>query len=53
MYVHNLYFQYFQFYSPSYKEDDEGHRCLNLAVYNAVMGLGQALNNKMVANKSK
>jgi len=25
---------------------------LNLAVRNAVMGLGQALNNKMVTNKS-
>lgn len=25
---------------------------LNIAVYNAVMGLGQAVNNKMVTNKS-
>lgn len=25
---------------------------LNIAVYNAVMGLGQAFNNKMVTNKS-
>ncbi|XP_029876441.1 histone H4 transcription factor-like isoform X4 [Aquila chrysaetos chrysaetos] len=34
-----------------YKEDDEGHMSLNIAVYNAVMGLGQAVNNKMVTNK--
>uniref|UniRef100_A0A8B9MY02 C2H2-type domain-containing protein n=1 Tax=Accipiter nisus TaxID=211598 RepID=A0A8B9MY02_9AVES len=35
-----------------YKEDDEGHMSLNIAVYNAVMGLGRAFNNKMVTNKS-
>ncbi|XP_074890807.1 histone H4 transcription factor-like [Buteo buteo] len=35
-----------------YKEDGEGHMSLNIAVYNAVMGLGQAVNNKMVTNKS-
>ncbi|XP_035171740.1 histone H4 transcription factor-like isoform X3 [Oxyura jamaicensis] len=35
-----------------YKEDDEGHMSLNLAVYNAVTGLGQTLNNKMIINKS-
>nr|XP_013036863.2 histone H4 transcription factor-like isoform X2 [Anser cygnoides] len=33
-----------------YKEDDEGHMSLNLAVYNAVTGLGQTLNNKMIIN---
>ncbi|CAM9632466.1 unnamed protein product [Bubo scandiacus] len=35
-----------------YKEDDEGHMSLILAVRNAVTGLGQALNNKMVTNRS-
>ncbi|XP_074940234.1 histone H4 transcription factor-like [Phalacrocorax aristotelis] len=35
-----------------YKDDDEGHMSLNLAVYNAAVGLGQALNNKMVTHKS-
>uniref|UniRef100_A0A8D0ESD8 C2H2-type domain-containing protein n=1 Tax=Strix occidentalis caurina TaxID=311401 RepID=A0A8D0ESD8_STROC len=35
-----------------YKEDDEGHMSLILAVCNAVTGLGQALNNKMVTNRS-
>ncbi|XP_032867308.2 histone H4 transcription factor-like [Tyto alba] len=35
-----------------YKEDGKGHMSLNLAAYNAVMGLGQALNNKMVTNQS-
>ncbi|XP_068540736.1 histone H4 transcription factor-like isoform X4 [Anas acuta] len=35
-----------------YKEDDEGHMSLNLAVFNAVTGLGQTLNNKMIINKS-
>uniref|UniRef100_U3I079 C2H2-type domain-containing protein n=1 Tax=Anas platyrhynchos platyrhynchos TaxID=8840 RepID=U3I079_ANAPP len=35
-----------------YKEDDEGHMSLNLAVFNAVTGLGQTLNNKMIISKS-
>ncbi|XP_074428660.1 histone H4 transcription factor-like [Larus michahellis] len=35
-----------------YKEDDEGHMSLNIAAYNAVTGLGQARNNKMVTSKS-
>ncbi|OPJ66376.1 hypothetical protein AV530_016456 [Patagioenas fasciata monilis] len=35
-----------------FKDDDEGHLSLNLAVHNAVTDLRQAPNNKMVTNKS-
>lgn len=46
-----LHFQCCQFHSLRYKEDDEGHMSLNVAVYNDIMGLGQALNNKTETNK--
>lgn len=46
-----LYFQYCQFYSLRYKEDDEGHMSLNVAVYNDIMDLRQAVNNKTGTNK--
>uniref|UniRef100_A0A8C3T9V2 C2H2-type domain-containing protein n=1 Tax=Chelydra serpentina TaxID=8475 RepID=A0A8C3T9V2_CHESE len=35
-----------------YKEDDDGYLRLNVAVYNAVMGLDQGLENKMAPKKS-
>ncbi|XP_061309513.1 histone H4 transcription factor-like [Pezoporus flaviventris] len=35
-----------------YKEDDEGHMSLNVAVYNDIMDSGQAVNNKTGTNKS-